>query len=235
MDVFVLTEISVQSDMLDRFTLPGYQSSFSLRDQRLGGGIAVYVKDTWCTNPFSVSFSSAECLGLEIVSDVSRISILAVYRPPSQNVLVFLDELKSTLTNLNLVDNFILVGDFNIDTLKPSRSSVCDYLTLLSTYGLECLVQAPTREEFLGGSLVSSCIDHINVRASDAEIRAAVISQKLADHYFVACQLSFQIPVSRGNGWPLQIELVDRRCFDSLVQSYDWHVFRTATEPGALY
>lgn len=129
-DVFVLTEISVQSDMLDRFTLPGYQSSFSLRDHRLGGGIAVYVKDTWCTNPFSVSFSSAECLGLEIVSDVSRISILAVYRPPSQNVLVFLDELKSTLTDLNLVDNFILVGDFNIDTMKPSRSSVCDYLTL---------------------------------------------------------------------------------------------------------
>lgn len=57
-------EISVQRAMLDRFTPPGYQSSFSPRDQRLGGGITLYVKETCCANPLGVSYSSAEYLGL---------------------------------------------------------------------------------------------------------------------------------------------------------------------------
>lgn len=43
------------------------------------------------------------------------------------------------------------------------------------------------------------------------------------------------MPVSRSNGKSLQIELVDRRCFDSLVQWCDWQVFQTATGSGSLY
>lgn len=81
------------------------------------------------------------------------------------------------------------MGDFNIDTLKPSKTSVRDYLIIFFTCGLECLVQVPAREEFQEENLVSSWIDYINVRAPDAEIRAAATFQKLVDHYFAACQL----------------------------------------------
>lgn len=66
--------------------------------------------------------------------------------------------------------------DFNIDTLKSIAGDLLViFLTILSAYGLQYLIKMPTREEFLGGTLVSSssCVDPIIFQAPDAEIRAA--------------------------------------------------------------
>ncbi|XP_075544000.1 uncharacterized protein LOC142578506 [Dermacentor variabilis] len=41
------------------------------------------------------------------------------------------------------------------------------YLDTLSKWGLETKIHSPTREEYLSGQLVSSCIDHINVRSQN--------------------------------------------------------------------
>lgn len=108
-------------------------------------------------------------------------------------------------------------------------------LTSLSNYDLESVVQVPTREEFLGDSFVSSCIDHINVRAPEAVIRCAVITQKLADHYFVGCQLSMPNSSSRNNASSSRIEIVDRTSFDRLVESFGWNEFLISARSSTLY
>lgn len=87
--------------------------------------------------------------------------------------------------------NLCLVGDRNIDIFKPSKSVVCDYLSLLADNGIRTTIPNPIRKEVVNGNLVSSCLDHINVRTTDASIHAAVIRRKLANHYFFAWKCVF--------------------------------------------
>lgn len=60
-----------------------------------------------------------------------------------------------------------MIGDIIIDTLNDSFPSVCDYLNLLADSGIENTILAPTRVEFLMDKLVTTCINHINVRVLD--------------------------------------------------------------------
>ncbi|CAN7975892.1 unnamed protein product [Ixodes persulcatus] len=222
-DVFVLTEINVHDIFQGPFTLSGYQSFFNTRDSCRGGGIAIYVQDKWYCTELKLSFTQAEYLTIKICNSYITVSLLALYRPPSSNVLKFLDELNISLTNFGPNDKICLVGDFNIDILNSTRSSVCDYLTLLSNHGLAPLIQAPTREESLNKKLVFSCIDHINVRSSGVSAKSSVISQKLADHYFVACQIDGGILSKQDKERPRQITIIDSHKFDRLIASYDWN------------
>lgn len=71
-----------------------------------------------------------------------------------------------------------LVRHINIDILEPSKLVVCDYLSLLAGNGIRTTIQNPIRKEVVSGNLVSSCLDHINIRAIDASIHPAVIRKK---------------------------------------------------------
>lgn len=147
--------------------------------------------------------------------------LLALYRPPSSNALNFLEELRDTLGKFQSVD-ICMIGDFNIDTLQPINFLVCDYLNLLAEFGLEELILAPTREELLGDHLVASCLDHISVRAANVVAQSAVIEQKLADHYFVACQLTSKLSVKTKTETTKRVEIIDKVRFDKLVKAYNW-------------
>lgn len=147
-DVFVLTEINVRDVDIsqDQFSLLGFEAFFFTRTQSRGGGIAIYVRDDWSTADIVVPFEHAECISLKLFNNTYGIALMAFYRPPSGNVLKFLDELNSNLSNMSPTDKLCLVGDFNIDLLKPAKSTVCDYLNILADYGLESIIQSATRE-----------------------------------------------------------------------------------------
>lgn len=90
-------------------------------------------------------------------------------RPPSESVPHLLEEL-----NRSLCAEFLLITCAywvtNIDFLKARKSHGCDYLNCIFNYGLENVIQVPTKEEIFKDTFVSSWIDHINVRAPAAVI-----------------------------------------------------------------
>lgn len=224
-DAYVLTEINISAEVTQQFSMPGYKSYFFTRSTGRGGGIALFVKDKWVVAPLEFSFVHAESLALNISSQSFSVILWAFYRPPSGSVSSFLDELSAALSKISSTEQLCLVGDFNIDTSSPSRSTVCEYLTLLARFGIEHATQSPTREEYLDGKLVSSCIDHFNVRAPDTRVTSAVITQKLADHYFIACQLSSLESSSPDIKDIRRISVLDRSKFDALVSVHDWNSF----------
>lgn len=65
-DVFVLTEINVKEEFCSAFQIPGYKSFFLTRPIGRGGGIAIFVKDSWCTENFDVDFFHCESLSLRL-------------------------------------------------------------------------------------------------------------------------------------------------------------------------
>lgn len=233
-DVFVLTEVNIDSSMKSNFPLTGYRSSWLTREGRKGGGIAVFIREGWLTSTVPTSFQHAEAIALKVENQRISLTLVALYRPPSENVSLFLEELETSLGSFGLESNICLIGDFNIDTLSDVKANPCNYLNILSTFGLQCLVDMPTREEHLDGKFVRSCIDHVSVRTSTALASAAVVTHKIADHYFIACKL--QLPDSckpSGKSYEV-ITFINNNRFDRLVSNYDWnHFISSATKTDA--
>lgn len=118
------------------------------------------------------------------------------------------------------------MGDLNIDTAKQDRSEVCDYLNILANEGVECVINAPTREEILVDKLVSSSIDHICVRARNTVVMSSVISQKLANHYFIAFQFGTIAETRIDSDNKHKMQIIDNNVLDRLISSFDWRSFR---------
>lgn len=235
-DAFVLTEINIHNDEVDRFSLPGFNRFFYTRDKKRGGGIAVFLKATAGYSEITTSFLSCESLALRVTTYVYDLYLLAFYRPPSESVPGFLSELRHCIQSLPGNATLCITGDINIDLSKPSKLLVCEYLTLLADYGVEPYILGATREEFLCGRFVSSSIDHINLRTSSSAIKSAIIKQKLSDHYFVACQIEFPKQVSTGKNTDIRrIEIVDNKTFDKYVSGYDWVTFQRHVNHSELY
>ncbi|CAN7944694.1 unnamed protein product [Ixodes pacificus] len=156
--------------------------------------------------------------------------------PPSENVFAFLDELRNNLSSKFSIKCLCIIGDINIDTIKDNVSSVCDYLNLLADSGIENTIFAPTRVEFLGDKLVTTCIDHINVRVLDTlSVRSFVISRKLTDHYFICPQFSSLTQGLMIKPESRSIDIINRTTFNNLVSSYDWVSFLREVEPSEVY
>lgn len=234
-DAFVLTELNVSNDEVGLFELSGHHSFFYTRQSGRGGGIGVYIKEKWSVSSLNISFLHAEVLALSIQSAVYSITLLAIYRPPSNSTARFLDELRDLLNSLDSTLQLCLIGDFNIDILNPSKSITSDYLNILAHFGIECCIQSPTREELRGSNLASSCIDHINLRVNDGEIRSVVISEKLADHYFTACQVIMDVGNDAICSNSRYISFVDKNKLDSFIASFDWTTFALSTDGCDLY
>lgn len=234
-DAFILTEINATEDRITQFSIPGYNRFAYTRRSGRGGGICVYLRSSWLTTNIVLTMANAEHVGLEISCQDFSLIFIAIYRPPSSNANLFLEELSKTLAEFSPTGQLCLLGDFNINIMDSSRHVVCDYLNLLATHGIDSVIQAPTREEFLGGNFVSSCIDHINLRIFDSTVKAAVISEKLADHYYIACQVKPNIKGRGSSTTKREITIIDQAQFDKKVNDYDWDGLLTSVEAPSLY
>lgn len=87
---------------------------------------------------------------------------------------------------------------------------------------MECFINAPTREEIRLDRLVSSSIDHICIRARNTEVMSSVITQKLANNFFIACQSGKIAGSKLETDNKRRIEIIDNKVLDRLISSYDW-------------
>ena len=74
--------------------------------------------------------------------------LLETYKPPSQNKLSFINEIKLSLNFLrSSCENFLLLGDFNLSTENPN------FKNLLNSFDLEGLIRIPTCYKLLSSLL----------------------------------------------------------------------------------
>lgn len=222
LDIIILTEINIRDILVTSFHLKGFQSLVLCRSERRGGGIMIFVKDKWRVDKIESSFQHAEVMTLCIYNQEYTFTVGAVYRPPNANVNQFLLELKTFLNKFNNNNYFILAGDFNIDVRTAARSATAEYLNLLSGFGLENLIKDYTREEYLGNKLTKTCIDHIIVRINNLKKIAGVITQKVADHYFVAMTMlrgNDQLNLDQITEYKL---ILDNKKVDKAIRNRNW-------------
>lgn len=165
LDVIVLTEVKITDSNLQIFQLEKFDLYSRCRVDGRGGGLAVYIKSSFIVDRlfFDIEQSEHLCLKVRHSNNVSEIVLSCIYRPPQNDVNIFIEQLDNFLNdNLIKKQKIIILGDYNIDT-KCSSKQKTDYLNVLLSNGIRNTIFGYNREEISGGNLSKSCVDHIKI------------------------------------------------------------------------
>jgi endonuclease/exonuclease/phosphatase family metal-dependent hydrolase len=118
-----------------------------------------------------------------VADDNMRSVILSVYKNPRSSSVTFMQDLEKLLQRIPQNIPTFIVGDFNIDLAKPSRSTK-DLMSLTRYYGFHQLVDQSTHRR--GGIL-----DLLFVNRDLSDRTLDIIPTYYSDHLIV----SFAFPI----------------------------------------
>ena len=199
--ILIITEVSVQDineSVLAYYSLDGYRLYHKIRKNKRGGGIFMYVQDNIQVELLEDNFKQFEGINCQLrVCNPNLIPfkfiILAIYRPPKFNKALFVKEIERIIEK-HSGENFVVIGDTNLDILKENETIVQNYETILAVNGFYKCISGTTREEILAGNLTQSCIDHIYIRSKLANtINSVVVKTKISDHYLIGACIASEV------------------------------------------
>ena len=146
-DYLVLSETKLDDSFPSaQFNLPNYKIRARRDRDKNGGGLIEFVKKGLICKKLKIfEPRKSECICSEITVSKKKWLCFSVYRPPSHdNLELFFDELTSSLSKASeSYENFIVMGDFNIDvTNKGTKFDKLDEFCDL--FNLTNLVTSPT-------------------------------------------------------------------------------------------
>lgn len=174
-DIVVLTETWMTNDTKSMFELPGYFHHCSCRDN-LSGGISVYIHNRHKSELADSDNGKVNYIELKLLingNNANMIKILAIYMPTKLDAADLMLLLESKLAALNR--RYIILGDFNLDMLKPDKV-VTDFADLLSSFGFILTNNKVTR------IVSSSLIDHVWSTMDLNVTNATIGTGNLSDH-----------------------------------------------------
>ena len=170
-DVLALTETWNDMESVTLNNIPGYSCFHSIRMNRPGGGVSVYVSDllsSFKLEPLCINNETVESCAVEVSGDNSTDSfvIFCIYRPHTDSPVNFTDRIVELMqSDLLRGKKIILLGDFNIDLLNVSGGSNYFSMALCSLSFMPSITK-PTR--FASSNDTSaSLLDHIWINFHD--------------------------------------------------------------------
>ena len=164
--IIFISETKIDSTYPDsQFAIPGYTLYRNDR-KKGGGGILVYISTLLPCRRLKITrtYKTLEPLAVEIRLGTFEMIVIGVYRPPKSvsgdYQLQLEGELNGICTWASLRRNFVtVIGDINLDRLRPDKSEGKLLLDLEVEQELTCLIDKPTRMEKKGLSHTSTLID----------------------------------------------------------------------------
>lgn len=112
-----------------------------------------------------VSDENGEILCVEIITPNQKpLSVLLTYRPPSSNVSITINNIKSLVKQYQLLylnSEYIWVGDLNIDLLKKDTLNARTLFNTASALNMKHLLNTPTRITDSSSSLMDIVFSNI--------------------------------------------------------------------------
>ena len=154
-DIFAITETWLSGngdlDVISDLTPSGYKCLQIPRQNTLGGGVALILKENFhVKNVISQQFSTFEHLEAQLNLHNTSYRVIVVYRPPPSvkngyTEEQFMDELSDKLINCTTAhQNLLVMGDFNIHMDKPDSPLPSKFTHLLEECALSQLVKDQT-------------------------------------------------------------------------------------------
>ena len=137
-DILLLSETKLdESFPSNMFSMEGFRMFRKDRNQT-GGGLIFYVNENIACRVIDLNITDIEVIAIEVIFKNIRWILLGLYKPPSTNDKVFLEQLNKALNKATeKYDCFILVGDFNmtISCYKSKTNPSCIDLILTNCKG----------------------------------------------------------------------------------------------------
>ena len=186
-DIIILTETWASDFNFDSFIMPGYNNFHYVRKNRVGGGVAIYCKDSFVVNRIDLEFDNStnlECvfIDLKIKTNKNKSYIIGgIYRPSGYTC--FEDEMNYLELLLNskymLNHEVILAGDFNINLNDfDSDSKVETFTQLMLSHKFLPLITKPTRLNVNNATL----IDHV-WSTIPTKCNSGIFEIDISDHF----------------------------------------------------
>lgn len=127
----------------DLINIPGFKCYRRDRDQGRGGGVLLYIKETFKCEKVNIDVK-LECLGLNVIlSSTMKFKLIVIYNPPSHGAN-FDDDFKSLLLNIDNCTECIIMGDFNINWQEKNNSRT-KLKSLMDKFKYMQMINKPTR------------------------------------------------------------------------------------------
>lgn len=238
--ILLLTEVNIKENELALYHIKGYNIFANTRENKRGGGVLIYVKEYLMFNASKTLTSSLEGLHGKLTADHSTINIIAVYRPPKTNKLLFVDEIEQIIKRIPASEQILMLGDVNINLLGLGENQqVSKYKECLCGLGLQCVIPDTevTREAIVAGVREVSCIDHIWVRARQLrDYHSFVVECFMSDHHVVGVSVPFDVtqPCNDSKNSDTRYVINNKLVFKQ-VTDYDWSQLLLIDCPTTVY
>lgn len=194
-DIIALNETWLRASEEGRApTVPEYRLQHIPRSSSVkrgrGGGVGFYSKRGLNTrihlHPIDPFHTSVEQMWLTTTIAGTKLAIGTAYRPPWQDIDIFLDALTSTVSALSDCQQMILMGDFNVNVLREKDHKTEKLKLFLGCMGLTQLVQSPTHTTIHGDSLIDLVCSN-----SDARSISVKVIPDLGAHALITAEFNY--------------------------------------------
>jgi hypothetical protein len=195
-DFIAITETWIKPHIsVKRFHLPAYNFFHIDRTNKIGGGVGLYIHNCFDFNIINIQqIDGCDLLLGQLTHKITpnlQIIICVIYRPPKNNLNLFIDKLENILSALpNILKlsnyNLLLTGDFNVDSLNKINSTKWQLLeNLLNVQGCFALIRdLPTRVDLNSSSTL---LDNFFINFQNTNVTAGTINTILCDHLPTFC------------------------------------------------
>ena len=118
LDILVISETKLDSTFpTAQFVIPEFSKPYRYDRNRNGGGVLIYVRNCIASkqlHDFNITGGTVEGVFVEFKIKNEKWLLFGLYHPPSQNDKDFINFLTRSLDFYQSYENFLLVGDFNI-------------------------------------------------------------------------------------------------------------------------
>ena len=181
-----LAETNISPEESSVYSIPGYNSFYqdTMPNKSKGTGVALYIEQNLnavVNYEASVTTVNLETLFLTIAGKRGTVSVGVLYRPPSGDTNLAMEELTVILNKLPRMPVHMM-GDFNIN-LHSTNSRDVKYLeTATFSLGFAPLISTATHEK---PGCKPSCIDNIFTNEPENTIKSGTIDLGITHHHAV--------------------------------------------------
>uniref|UniRef100_A0A6P7HE79 Uncharacterized protein LOC114347572 n=1 Tax=Diabrotica virgifera virgifera TaxID=50390 RepID=A0A6P7HE79_DIAVI len=182
-DLITVSESWLKPNIVNRVVdLPGYKIFRRDRSLRIGGGTAVYIKNSLKPKPITnLDNITSEQLWISFCYNNKTYALGSLYRPNDFSYHDFANDLDLCLGTLSpSYDYIVFAGDLNINFLEPSSLQCRTLQSIFDTYSLTQVVDQPTRgPKLLDIILCTEALKISNVKVTKCPL--------VSDHSMPSC------------------------------------------------
>ena len=241
--VIGISETWFNESTVDVYNIDGYQSVHKYRQDRVGGGVSIFIKDGiqyMQRKDIDAPMNIMESVFIEIEKNQTthdkNVIVGVVYRPPGTDVNLFTEHFSSILSLIHKENKLVyILGDFNINLLNTDvHLASREFLDLLFSLSFRPLITKPTRVKSNSATLIDNIF--VNHSSQSLDSFQGIFYTDISDHFPI-----FHIDLSSIKDKPLgsvKRRIYSQRCIERFKENLgntDWSTLLSCNDAQQSY